>query len=104
MGARYQGAEFGGSGGFGLALQLAGTHVVHDLAVTSPMQGWTAEAFVGDSFSTTLAGWGTATSRHPLIKGGATFSLGDKSARWVLLWMIDPGPTRQAVIDKLVVR
>jgi hypothetical protein len=104
VGARYQGSEFGRSGGFGLALQLAGAHVVHDLVVTSPMQGWTAEAFVGDSFSTTLAGWGTATSRHPLIKGGATFSLGDKSARWVLLWMIDPGPTRQAVIDKLVVR
>jgi hypothetical protein len=27
--------------------------------------------------------------------------LGRRRASWVLLWMLDPGPTYQATIDKL---
>jgi serine/threonine-protein kinase len=102
--ARYDGPDFGGSGGFGLALELAGRHVVHDLVVTSPMEGWTAEAFVGDAYSRALGSWGRPTARLSDIIGGATFPLGNRKASWVLLWMIDPGPTRQAMVDKLSVR
>jgi hypothetical protein len=97
----YNGAHFGGSGGFGLVLQLDGPHVLHRLVVSTPMDGWSAEVFAAGSGSGTLGGWGQPLSRQTSINGDAVFSLGDKRAGWVLFWMIDPGPTRQAVVRRL---
>ena len=99
----YNSAEFGGSGGFGLVLQLAGLHVLRQLTVSTPMQGWTAEVFASSSDAGALSGWGQALSRQSAINGDSVFSLRDKRASWVLLWMIDPGPTRQAVVRRLSV-
>jgi hypothetical protein len=99
----YKSAEFGGSGGFGLVLQLDGQHVLHQLSVSTPMQGWSAEVFASGSDAGTLSGWGQALSRQSAIKGDAVFSLRGKKASWVLFWMIDPGPTRQAVVRRLSV-
>jgi len=31
------------------------------------------------------------------------FSLGNKHASWVLFWMLNPGPTDEAVVDKVSV-
>ena len=100
----YDSPNFGGSGGFGLALDLGSRHVVHELVVTTTMQGWSAEAFTADANAPVLSGWGTATASRSPIYGSATFSLGDRKASWVLLWMTDPGPTRQAQIEELTVR
>jgi hypothetical protein len=99
----YKSAEFGGSGGFGLVLQLDGLHVLRQVTVSTPMQGWTAEVFASSSDAGALSGWGQALSRQSAIKGDAVFSLRDKKASWVLFWMIDPGPTRQAVVRRLSV-
>jgi hypothetical protein len=99
----YKGAEFGGSGGFGLVLQLAGAHVLHQLTVSTPMDGWSAEVFTSTSDATTLRGWGQPRSRRASVQGGAVFPLGGQEASWVLFWMIDPGPSRQAVVRRLTV-
>ncbi len=97
----YKSADFGGSGGFGLVLQLDGPHLLHRLAVSTPMDGWSAEVFTAGSDPGTLGGWGQPLSRQTSINGNAVFSLGDKRASWVLFWMIDPGPSRQAVVRRL---
>ena len=47
----YTGPEFGGSGGFGLVLQLSASHALHELVANSPMKGWTAEVFTADGRS-----------------------------------------------------
>ena len=99
----YKSAEFGGSGGFGLVLELDGLHVLHRLTVSTPMQDWTAEVFTSGSDPGALSGWGQPVSRQSAIKGDAVFSLGAKKASWVLFWMVDPGPTRQAVVRRLSV-
>jgi eukaryotic-like serine/threonine-protein kinase len=100
----YDSPNFGGSGGFGLALSLGSRRVVHELVVTTAMQGWSAEAFTANTDAPALSGWGTATAIRSPINGNTTFSLGDHRASWVLLWMTDPGPTRQADIEELTVR
>jgi hypothetical protein len=100
----YDSPNFGGSGGFGLALDLGSRHVVHDLVVTTTMQGWSAQAFTADTNAPVLSGWGTATAVRSPIYGSATFSLAGRRASWVLLWMTDPGPTRQADIAELTIR
>ena len=100
----YASPNFGGSGGFGLVLKLGSRHAVHELVVTTSMQGWSAETFTSNVDAPTIGGWGTATATRSPIDGNATFSLADRAASWVLLWMTDPGPTRQAQIDELTVR
>jgi len=99
----YTGPEFGGSGGFGLVLQLSAAHALHELVATSPMKGWTAEVFTADDSSPVLAGWGSPLDKRSGIDGSAIFSLAGRTASWVLFWIIDPGPSRQAVVEELSV-
>jgi eukaryotic-like serine/threonine-protein kinase len=99
----YDSPNFGGSGGFGLVLKLGSRHRLHDLVVTTSMQGWSAETFTSDVDAPTVSGWGTATANRSPIYGTTTFSLAGRTANWVLLWMLDPGPTRQAQIEELTV-
>jgi hypothetical protein len=101
---KYNSANFGGYGGLGLVLQLGATHLLHELVVTTPMKGWSAETFVSSSGPRTLSGWGKPIERLSGISGNALFSLGDKTGKWVLFWMLDPGPTEKAVVDKVSVR
>jgi serine/threonine-protein kinase len=99
----YTGPEFGGSGGFGLVLQLSAVHALRELVAASPMKGWTAEVFTADGDPPVLAGWGSPVDKRSGIDGSATFSLKGRTASWVLLWVIDPGPSRQAVVEELSV-
>jgi eukaryotic-like serine/threonine-protein kinase len=99
----YKGPEFGGSGGFGLVLELRAARSLHSLVVTTPMRDWTAEVFTADSDSGDLSGWGRPVEKRTGITGNETFSLAGRKASWVLFWMIDPGPSRQAVVDELSV-
>ncbi len=100
----YLSPRFGGYGGFGLALQLASPHVVHELVVNTTMQGWSAETFTGDTFGQGLGDWGRSTASMSGLSGDAAFSLGNRKASWVLFWMTDPGPTNQAEVEELTVR
>jgi serine/threonine protein kinase len=101
---QYDGPRFGNYGGLGLALRLDGTHSVYQLTVTTPMKGWSGEVFVADSFSSSLAGWGRPLDPQYGINGNHTFSFPPKRGSWVLFWMMNPGPTYQATVDKLFVR
>jgi serine/threonine protein kinase len=101
--AKYLGPRFGGYGGFGLVLELPSERRVNQLTVLTPMRDWSAETFVSQSAHSALSGWGKPTEQRSGLNGSASFSLGSKTARWVLLWMLDPGPTYQAVIDKVYI-
>ena len=100
--AIYKGPRFGNYGGLGLALELNGTHVLHNLVVKTPMRDWSAEVFVGDRFAP-WGNWGKPTSSQDPIYRDHTFSLGGKRGSWVLFWMLNPGPSYQATVDKLLV-
>lgn len=102
--AQYDGPRFGNYGGLGLALQLEGRRAVDELAVTTPMRDWSGEVFVADSFSSGLAGWGRPLDPQYGINGDHTFSFPARRGSWVLFWMMNPGPTYQATIEKLLVR
>ncbi|HYA44839.1 MAG TPA: hypothetical protein VED59_04470, partial [Acidimicrobiales bacterium] len=99
----YFGPRFGGSGGFGLAIELGAPHIVHRLSVATSMQDWSADTFVANSYAGRLSGWGGPTDSRSGIGGDTTFTLGAKSCDWVLLWLIDPGPTHQAEVQELTV-
>ena len=99
----YKRPEFGGSGGFGLALQLGAAHALHELVATSPMKDWKGEVFMADRNAPDLGGWGRPVDERSGIYGNATFSLAGRTASWVLFWIIDPGPSRQAVVEELTV-
>jgi serine/threonine-protein kinase len=99
----YKGPDFGGYDGLGVVLQLGRTASLHQLRVKTTMSGWTAEAFVSTSDHASLPGWGKAVSRQSGIQGSTSFSLGGRRASWVLLWMLDPGPTHQAEITSVSV-
>jgi hypothetical protein len=103
-GAKYLGPRFAGYNGFGLVFGLAGRHVVHELKVTTPMEGWSAEVFTGDEKYPVVGKWGRVIAEQLDIDGGTTFSLGGRKASFVLLWMLDPGPLARAVVDKVSVR
>jgi hypothetical protein len=102
--ALYNGPNFGGYGGFGLVMKLGSERTLHDLVVSTSMQGWSAETFASNTDASAVSGWGTPTAKQSPIYGSTTFSLADRKASWVLLWMTDPGPTRQAQIEELTVR
>jgi hypothetical protein len=67
------------------------------------MKGWRAEVFTATRESSVLAGWGSPVDERSGIDGSATFSLAGRTASWVLFWIIDPGPKRQAVVEGLSV-
>lgn len=98
----YKYANFGGYGGFGLAVHLDGSHVLHDLVVKTPMRGWSAQVFVASHFAN-WGGWGKPVSAQDGINGDHTFPLQGERGDWVLLWMLNPGPSNQATVDKLAV-
>ncbi|HMK98527.1 MAG TPA: serine/threonine-protein kinase [Acidimicrobiales bacterium] len=100
---KYLGPNFGNYGGLGLVLQLAAPQVLHELDVTTPMQGWSAETFVAEKYSSALRGWGQPTWRLWKVNGDQRFALEGRRGSWVLFWMLDPGPGEQAVVDKLAV-
>ncbi|MGC8626925.1 MAG: protein kinase domain-containing protein [Acidimicrobiales bacterium] len=97
----YDGPDFGGWGGFGLVMRLAKPRTLHQLRVLSPMQDWSAETFVQVGCPSRLVRWGRPTDERTAVYGDATFSLGGSRGNCVLLWMLNPGPSRQAVIAEL---
>jgi eukaryotic-like serine/threonine-protein kinase len=102
--AQYHGPDFGNYGGLGLVLKLGSLHLLHELVVKTPMRDWSAETYVANSYASTLNGWGAPTGALTDVNGSQVFSLGDKRGSWVLFWMLNPGPSDQATVDKVSVR
>ncbi len=105
--AQYHSPLFGGLyNGLGLAIQLRSSGVLHRLAVTSPSAGWSAQTYVSSraiSSPQPVTAWGAPTDSKSAISGDATFSLGGRRGRWVLLWLTNLGPADQVSIAELSV-
>jgi eukaryotic-like serine/threonine-protein kinase len=92
--------------GIGLSIELTSTTELHQLAVTSPTQGWSAQAYVSDvpiASDQSVSAWGQATDTRTGISGNVTLNLGGRRGRYVLLWLTNTGPADQAAIAELAV-
>ncbi len=77
--------------GVGLVLVLQSETTLHELAVTSPTQGWSAKVFALAAPSAELSGWGAPLDGRVEIAGNATFDLRGVRGAAVLLWITDLG-------------
>lgn len=101
----YGNAHFGNLyPGIGLAIEIKGSHTLHQMTVVSPAGGWSAEAFVSTTLpadSTGVGVWGSPTDGHTAAGTTTTFSLGGRTGSWVLLWLTSTGgpPYRAEIGD-----
>lgn len=90
----YTGPDFGRlKDGVGLVFTLSAPTKLAELKVFSPIDGWAAEVYVADAAGSALDDWGTPVDQKTDIAGDTTFDLSGRTARAVLLWITDPGPT-----------
>ncbi len=94
---QYHTATFSGLyPGIGLDIELAAGTTVHDLTVTSPTSGWTAQTYVSTTpiaSGQAVTAWGRPTDTKSLIPGNVVFSLGNhRDVQYVLLWITNLGP------------
>ncbi|MDQ2754732.1 MAG: hypothetical protein M3R71_04195, partial [Actinomycetota bacterium] len=107
--APYGSPDFGGLyPGIGLAIELPSLRRVHQLEVTSPTAGWSAQAYTAKASipsPSPLAAWGAPVTTQSGVGSGTTvFDLGDRSAGWVLLWLTNLGAARQVKIAEVTLR
>ncbi|HEY5153804.1 MAG TPA: protein kinase [Acidimicrobiales bacterium] len=103
----YDQRRFGIKSGVGVILSLDQATALSQLVVQSPTQGWSASVYVADQPGATLADWGEPVSSKADIAGDATFDLGGRSGRRVLLWITDLGdgpPRVRAQLNELSLR
>ena len=90
--------------GVGIVVELRDIVALRSLRVTTGNRGWTAAVFVSPVPQAELAGWGAPVSEINAVGANATFDLRRKQGRFVLLWITDLGPNRQARIAEISVR
>jgi serine/threonine protein kinase len=101
----YRSAHFGNlKDGVGLILLADGTNEFDSVSISSPTRGWTVEVYVADSAASELSGWGRALAGTKVQNATTTLSLGGARGGAVLLWITDPGPSRQVRIAEATVR
>jgi serine/threonine protein kinase len=93
--------------GIGLAIDLGALRTLHSLSVTSSSLGWSAQTYV--SVNPVPSGqeptaWGPATAVQTGVNGDATFNLGGRKGRYVLLWLTYLGPAKQVSVTHVTVR
>lgn len=92
--------------GIGLSVELSSSTRLSQLVVTSSTDGWSASVFVSSSAVPSgqpVSAWGSPVDSKSSITGDATFSLGHKTGRYVLLFITNLGPADQASINELTV-
>src|SRR5437764_2981555 len=89
--------------GVGLILRLSGNQPVHQLRVTTPTSGWSAQIYLAPTPQTTLAAWGSPVTNQDNIAGTTTFDLGGKPAGAVLIWITQLGSDGRAEIHEATV-
>jgi serine/threonine-protein kinase len=90
--------------GIGVALTLDASSKLTQLDVTTPTMGWAAQVYVSAdpvASGQPVAAWGQPTDSKTNIAGDATFSLGHRSARYVLLFLTNLGPAKKAQINEV---
>ncbi|MGH9245828.1 MAG: protein kinase domain-containing protein [Acidimicrobiales bacterium] len=76
--------------GVGLVFSLSEARRLVALRVSSPSDGWSADAYVADQAPDTLGGWGEpVASVDDIGAGEAAFDLSGRNGRFVLLWITD---------------
>ena len=99
---RYKSRAFGGlKEGVGLILNLDQRQSLGRLEVRSPSTGWAASIYLADKPGSKLADWGSPVATERGADGGATFDLGGKRARSVLLWITDPGTDQRIEVAEV---
>jgi hypothetical protein len=89
---RYVSRNLGGlKEGVGVVLPLAEAAALTRLEVDSPTAGWSASVYLADDVPDEIGGWGEAVARTEGVRGDASFDLGGRTARNVLLWFTDLG-------------
>ncbi|MDQ6784902.1 MAG: serine/threonine protein kinase [Actinomycetota bacterium] len=100
--------------GLGVVLQLeGGPQSLHRMVITSPSQGWSAQAYVATQpppAGSPLSAWGHPAGSVVTASGNATLNLGGRSGGYVMLWLTNLGPVQaslggqaQVKIDEIVV-
>lgn len=92
--------------GLGLAIQLDGTHKLHQLKVYSQSEGWSAEVYAGNTIPEppSMAPWGSVLDNKARTAAGwTTFNLSGVQGSTVLLWITYLGPAAQVKVNELQV-
>jgi hypothetical protein len=92
--------------GLGLAIQVDGTHKLHQLKVYSQSEGWSAEVYVGNTVPDppSMGPWGSVLdNKARTVAGWTTFNLTGVQGSSVLLWITYLGPLAQVKINELQV-
>lgn len=92
--------------GVGLSIQLTSSSKLSQLDVTSSTVGWAASVYVSASAISTgqpVSAWGNPVDSKSSISGNATFSLGHKTGRYVLLFITNLGPADAATVNELTI-
>ncbi|MEY2472054.1 MAG: eukaryotic-like serine/threonine-protein kinase [Actinomycetota bacterium] len=101
---RYRSAHFGNlKDGVGLILLADGANEFDSVTLSTPTRGWSVEVYVADAPATELKGWGRALATAKVEKASTTLPLGSVRGGAILIWITDPGPSRQVRIAEATV-
>jgi eukaryotic-like serine/threonine-protein kinase len=92
--------------GIGLAITLASSRKLTRLEVITPTTGWAAQVYVSaDPIASgqPVSAWGQPTDSQSNISGDASFSLGGRTGRYVLLFLTNLGPQKKAEVNEVKV-
>ncbi|MGH9126069.1 MAG: protein kinase domain-containing protein [Acidimicrobiales bacterium] len=89
--------------GLGLALTLGSSQALHQLKVTSPTMGWSAEVFVANGVPDppSLGPLGSPLAAQQGINGSTVFNLDGHKGQAILLWITYLGPSDRVAIAEV---
>ncbi|MGI8752199.1 MAG: serine/threonine-protein kinase [Acidimicrobiales bacterium] len=107
--AMYSNSTFGNLyPGLGVVLQLkGGSQRLAQMTVTSPSQGWNAQAYVASQLppaGSALTAWGPAAGSVANAPGTATLSLKGRTGSYVMLWLTNLGPVQASLGNQAQVK
>jgi hypothetical protein len=101
---RYRSAHFGNlKDGVGLVLRTDAHAAFDQLAITTATRAWHVEIFAAEQPAAALSGWGEPIASAD-VNGDATVDLDGAEGGALLVWITDPGPTRQVRISEIRVQ
>jgi serine/threonine-protein kinase len=94
--------------GLGVVLRLRnGSQRLTKMAVTSPSQGWSAQAYVASESppsGSALSAWGPEAGSVTNAAGNAVLSLKGRTGTYVMLWLTNLGPVQASIGNRAQVK
>ena len=90
--------------GVGVVIQLAKMAKIDQVVIAPSNRGWSGQVFVDVAPHAELAQWGVASGQFDSIAGNTRVSIRPKLGQFVLVWITDLGPDRQARIAEISVK